>query len=431
LIVDELAARRSIGSTRSIVAILLWDASTFRWTTATGSGVQAALTQLLISSAGTGSPRLAIEPQVVNANMKGIMGILRVILPSQTRRGEAARRARDAVRVLQGAPVAGHKAAPTQARKVPSTQNYSTNQQVASEFDKAETDKLIQSWKKHDPKNLDSYLVVGYQNPRINGASILARHFFIRKLFGDAFEPLMLQELEFCTEANALLRNRAKKSGLKKLSGRFRIDPEQRARVLEVADVNTEKEESFEQTWHDRLSARSPAARLSMLEMACGSANDYRMFDSYGLAQHLDYTGVDLNKDNIANAKQRFPDVDFQCGNIMDLPYEDNSFDYVLAFDIFEHLSVQGMEQALAEAMRIARRGLVLTFFNMTDIPEHVVRPVENYHRNQLSAGKVQDLIRPQFSDIEATPIRAFLAEKFPGSWYYARRGWQITAERS
>ncbi len=374
------------------------------------------------------------------------MTILRTLLPPGSRRREAARRMRAAGHVIRygkvprgfttakaGAttPVAAKKAAamtPRAAGKASTMTRGTRKKAVPKRRAKTETDRLAASWKKHKAEDLDEYLVSGYQNPGINGASILARHFFIHKLFGDGFDALMDDELRFALETGELLRDRAKAAGVQSLAAR--LDPEKRATIHEISDVNKDREAHFRQTWHDELSARTPTRRLSVLELACGSANDYRAFAAYGLAQHLDYTGIDLNTTNIANATRRFPDIDFRRGDVMNLPFEDDSYDYVLAFDIFEHLSPEGMQTAMEEAMRVARRGLVLTFFNMDDIPDHVVRPLRQYHWNLLSADKTQELIRPRFPQIEALHLQAYVKERFPGSWYYSRKGWQIRAER-
>ena len=44
---------------------------------------------------------------------------------------------------------------------------------------KEETKNLINSWSKHSQEFLKDYLVLGYQNPKINIQSILIRHYII------------------------------------------------------------------------------------------------------------------------------------------------------------------------------------------------------------------------------------------------------------
>jgi ubiquinone/menaquinone biosynthesis C-methylase UbiE len=133
------------------------------------------------------------------------------------------------------------------------------------------------------------------------------------------------------------------------------------------------------------------APRLRVVEIACGSANDYRSWVAYGIASLLDYTGIDLNPTNVANARRRFPDIDFRVGDVLHVPFDDRRVDVVVASDIFEHLSLGSMEAALNEATRLARRALVLSFFNMAEIPNHLAQPRRLYHVNRLSQARIAD----------------------------------------
>jgi ubiquinone/menaquinone biosynthesis C-methylase UbiE len=284
---------------------------------------------------------------------------------------------------------------------------------------------LKRSWARYSPEVLEEYLVSGYQSPRINAQSILARHFFIRQLFGSEFDGLMQEELKFCVETNEAIRQRAAELGV--TMGSF-ADPDKRAAVERVCAVIADREKVFEGRWRDTLAARS-AAPTSVLEFACGSANDYRTLASYGIARFVDYTGVDLSEKNISNAKKRFPAVNFEVGSILDLSYDDGSFDYVLAFDIFEHLSLSTMEQAMSEAMRLARKGLVLAFFIMIDAPEHNQRPKGRYHWNELSASKIEEKLREAFSDVQVTHIPSFLEQNFDYGRYYNKKAYTIIAQ--
>ena len=282
------------------------------------------------------------------------------------------------------------------------------------------------AWAYRSSEMLDTYLVSGYQNPRINVQSILARHFLTRQLFGDEFDELMDEEIRFAVSLNEVLRLRAVELGVK--VGSF-TDPVKHANVKRVDEAIEGRDGEFIDRWHTAFAERQ-AVSVSVLEFACGSANDYRTFAESGLARFLDYRGVDLTAKNIENARRRFPGVGFEVGDVTNLRYPDDSFDYVIASDLFEHLSIDGMGSALDEAARLARRGVVLTFFSMSDIPEHVVRPKDAYYVNRLSQSQVDAQLRDRFPSVTATPIAAWLAENYDYRNSFNRNAWTIVAER-
>jgi len=172
-----------------------------------------------------------------------------------------------------------------------------------------------QTWSLGDADMLDRYLVSGYQNPRINVQSILIRHFLISKLFGSDLEQVAQDEVRFAVMLNELLRQRA--LALRVTMGSF-LNPAKHAGVQRVDTVIAERQMEFEERWQAELANRT-IEPIRVLEFACGSANDFRAFVSYGLAGHLDYTGVDLTPKNIENALRRFPHAQFEVGNILDL----------------------------------------------------------------------------------------------------------------
>ncbi len=286
---------------------------------------------------------------------------------------------------------------------------------------------LQRTWAHLPSEMLDSYLVSGYQNPRINVQSILLRHALLRRLFGDEFEGHMDAEIRHALTLNEALRIRALELGV--VMGSF-IDPAKQAGVRRVEQVIDGRDTKFADHWTEALADRR-ADRLSVLEFACGSANDYRAFVEHGLARFLDYRGVDLTPRNIANARRRCPGVQFEVGDVLDLPSPDGSFDVVIASDLFEHLPVEDMERALDEAGRLARRAVVLTFFSMADIEDHRVRPKGAYHRNWLSRARVERRLRRHFASVTITPIARWLADRYGYRHSYNRHAWTIVAERS
>jgi len=296
---------------------------------------------------------------------------------------------------------------------------------LSGEYIAKENVTLTQSWRAHSPASLEAYLVSGYQNPRINAQSILARHYLIRQLFGDQFDALMKDELAFAVEANDAIGRRAQEMGV--TMGVY-MDPRKRAAVEEVCSVIADREDTYERLWSQTLATQS-APKLKVLELACGSANDYRYFDSYGLARFLDYTGIDLNEKNVVNAKKRFAGVRFDQGSILDLPYESSSFDYVIAFDIFEHLSLKAMERAMAEAVRVTKRGFLVAFFIMADVPGHTERPKKTYHWNELSADQIRTEMSQRFATVDLFQIRPYLESTFGFDSYYNPKAWSMFAD--
>lgn len=309
-----------------------------------------------------------------------------------------------------------------------------------------ETDKLVRSWAQHDPSWLNSYLVAGVEDPRVNVQSILTRHFLIRELSGDRYTDLMAQEYRFAAALNWLLK-----------LGRPVPDAEEMASILFALKRGADNAEgmelplflvqtfanlpciandcsipnyiesflavralppdwpktvepilnTFQRLWRQTLGAKrsvlpqsaqevsrvtNPETRPSLLEPACGSANDYRFLAAYGIAPWFDYTGFDLCVNNIENARALFPQIRFETGNVFEIQAPDKSYDLCIVQDLLEHLSLEGMHTAVDEICRVTRRGICLGFFQMDEIRDHLVRPTEDYYWNLLSMRKMREL---------------------------------------
>lgn len=333
-----------------------------------------------------------------------------------------------------------------------------------------ETEKLTRSWAQHDAAWLQNYLVAGVEDPRINLQSILSRHFLIHSIAGNQFDTLMRHEYRFAAAMDwlwrvaqlagdqesrevvlyALRRSSDNAEGLEipafiretfiQLPVQFdgRTIPNYIEEFLKQSAAGDQFEsagsilDTFLSLWHrtlrnlsftvapdrDRPSKGeeqpSPAqwCGISVLEPACGSANDYRFLQRYGISTHLDYVGFDLCEKNIANARKLFPDIRFEQGNVFEIFAPSKSFDLCIVHDLLEHLSIAGMEQAVREICRVTRQGGCVSFFQMDEIAEHKIRPRDDYHWNLLSTGRMKELFAQQGFAAQVIHIGSFLSQQ-------------------
>jgi SAM-dependent methyltransferase len=284
---------------------------------------------------------------------------------------------------------------------------------------------LTKSWEHASRSALRGYLVSSLQNPVINVQSVLARHHFVRELYGDQFAGLMAEELQWASDTNQHLRRR--QHALPGETGLTWAEVKRRKIWDSEIAAAIGDPERFAARWREALST-PPGTRLSVIEAACGSANDYRAFAAYGVGAHLDYTGFDLTEANVANAREMFPDVDFRRGDVQDIPAADGSYDWAMTSDLLEHLSPQACNRAIDELCRVSRAGVIIIFFIMSDVEEHTVTPRRSYHVNELSMERIRDRFVGQGLTPEFVHISGMLKERFGFDDYYNRRAWSMVA---
>jgi ubiquinone/menaquinone biosynthesis C-methylase UbiE len=307
-----------------------------------------------------------------------------------------------------------------------------------------ESEKLKLSWMQHDKNILGKYLVEDVQDPRINIQSILSRSWLVEQLFGEKYSYFSEHELRFGLVMNwlkSLHKNKVRLGQLQAVLYAL-IDKQNTAEGIEIPPyvsqtftalempnyfcdllnwapldiANTAFPEylvnTFGRIWSELLE-QEQSQTISVLEPACGSANDYRFLESFGIAKFLDYTGFDLCNKNIANAKTMFQNVKFNVDNALEINAQDKSFDYCFVHDLFEHFSIEAMELAVREVCRVTRKGIWAGFFNMHPGAEHIVQPVEDYHWNKLSAPQTAKLFEQQGGRVKVINIDEYLTSQF------------------
>lgn len=121
-----------------------------------------------------------------------------------------------------------------------------------------------------------------------------------------------------------------------------------------------------------------------VLDVGCGDGQIARALAARGCS----VVGVDPTERNLQVARERGGGPDYLKGEAADLPFEDGSFDAVVACLVFEH--IDDLDGAIAEVARVLRPGGRFAFFlnhpllqtpGSGWIDDHMIDPPEQYWR--------------------------------------------------
>ena len=96
-----------------------------------------------------------------------------------------------------------------------------------------------------------------------------------------------------------------------------------------------------------------------ILDIGCGEGKVLKQLRVYHPAPSI---GIDLDPARIRLAKTRSMDIPFAVGNAQELPYEDNSFDFVMILEVLEHVGEPDL--VLREAYRVTSKYLLASVPN-------------------------------------------------------------------
>ncbi len=94
----------------------------------------------------------------------------------------------------------------------------------------------------------------------------------------------------------------------------------------------------------------------NILDVACGPGQMLSVAGDYQLKKF----GIDISAVAIEMAKQKLPDADVRVANAEDLPFEDNTFDYISCLGSLERMI--NLEKALQEQYRVAKTGAKMCY---------------------------------------------------------------------
>jgi len=136
----------------------------------------------------------------------------------------------------------------------------------------------------------------------------------------------------------------------------------------------------------------------SVLDVGCGFADFKRWFERIGTG-HLDYTGIDLSPDLLAEAESRHPDGTFYCGDLFDMDFTQQSFDWViLSGALNEQLGDQGRyaRRVIRRMFALCRKGVAINLLdarhlNAHDLQSHQPETMLDWCRTLTPACELHD----------------------------------------
>ncbi|MBL8276378.1 MAG: class I SAM-dependent methyltransferase, partial [Pelomonas sp.] len=75
---------------------------------------------------------------------------------------------------------------------------------------------------------------------------------------------------------------------------------------------------------------------LAILDLGCGSGWAGALLRPYGRV-----TATDMVAQTIERAKERYPDIDFRCGDLFEVPLPAEHFDVVVSLEVLSHVADQ------------------------------------------------------------------------------------------
>jgi len=103
---------------------------------------------------------------------------------------------------------------------------------------------------------------------------------------------------------------------------------------------------------------------LRILDVGCGAGGTLRTFNRYGVPSR-NLFGIDLLPDRVETCRRLCPTIDVLCGSAAALPFEDESFDLVSQFTLFDTILEKDVRRRIAgEMMRVVRKDGAIIWYD-------------------------------------------------------------------
>ncbi len=157
--------------------------------------------------------------------------------------------------------------------------------------------------------------------------------------------------------------------------------------------------------------------KYKILEVGCGIGNIVVELT----AQGYDIIGRDISREAIAYGLKKYPNIRIEVQPAEELKFEDETFDIVLSFDLFEH--VVQIDKHITEVVRVLRPGGYYMFQTPCKYSNIIFETIQtrtlqwrNYHPSLHSPGQLRRRLsrhglKARF--VKMNPINEFTIKKF------------------
>lgn len=133
---------------------------------------------------------------------------------------------------------------------------------------------------------------------------------------------------------------------------------------------------------------------VKILDVSCGIGVDA----SYMVSEGFEVIGVDLSKEMVKLAKQKFPQIDFRQQDIRELDFPPNSFDGILASYSLIHIPKKDVPALLKKLHQILKKGGAIYIALQGGKSEEIFvdepfKPDEKLFLNIISFDEIKNLL--------------------------------------
>ena len=141
----------------------------------------------------------------------------------------------------------------------------------------------------------------------------------------------------------------------------------------------------------------------TILEAGCGAGRVYFHYKNEG----FDIKGIEYSKNAVENILKKDSDAEVIEGSITELPYEDNSFDTILAFGLYHNIEDENeLQKAFNETYRVLKKGgQLVTSVRFDSLENNIVEKImkkrangkdfNKFHRLHFSLNDMKSYLGP------------------------------------